>query len=249
MFQSRDLWPILALFLLISGCQQFNEKPRADFSYSPEIGNNLAVYHFDGSLSTDREDSTAYLKYRWDWEGDQTWDTEFSSIPTTSHRFAKGGLHSVCLEVKDSKNNMSHVIKEIKVINIESGTFTDPRDQQNYQWVKMENVDQIWMAENLRWKPEQGSWRTRSWRQNYGRLYNWNTAMKACPPGWHLPADYEWSNLQFRYGMSDNSASGFNEDGEIGLKFKSRTGWRAQCNGTNQYEFTIVPAGYRNYKW
>jgi uncharacterized protein (TIGR02145 family) len=29
----------------------------------------------------------------------------------------------------------------------------------------------------------------------YGRLYNWETAQKVCPYGWHLPEDREWKTL------------------------------------------------------
>lgn len=29
----------------------------------------------------------------------------------------------------------------------------------------------------------------------YGRLYTWEAAKKACPPGWRLPTDEEWKNL------------------------------------------------------
>ncbi len=29
----------------------------------------------------------------------------------------------------------------------------------------------------------------------YGVLYNWAAAVEACPPGWHLPSDEEWTQL------------------------------------------------------
>jgi uncharacterized protein (TIGR02145 family) len=29
----------------------------------------------------------------------------------------------------------------------------------------------------------------------YGVLYNWPAALAACPPGWHLPSDEEWTEL------------------------------------------------------
>ncbi len=31
--------------------------------------------------------------------------------------------------------------------------------------------------------------------QNYGALYNWPAALQACPPGWHLPTDQEWTQM------------------------------------------------------
>ncbi|MDD4178128.1 MAG: FISUMP domain-containing protein, partial [Bacteroidales bacterium] len=31
--------------------------------------------------------------------------------------------------------------------------------------------------------------------QTYGVLYNWPAALTACPQGWHLPSDNEWTIL------------------------------------------------------
>ena len=31
--------------------------------------------------------------------------------------------------------------------------------------------------------------------EKYGRLYDWNAAISACPTGWHLPSDAEWVTL------------------------------------------------------
>jgi uncharacterized protein (TIGR02145 family) len=30
---------------------------------------------------------------------------------------------------------------------------------------------------------------------NYGALYNWPASLNACPEGWHLPTDAEWTIL------------------------------------------------------
>lgn len=32
--------------------------------------------------------------------------------------------------------------------------------------------------------------------EGYGRLYNWPSALRAYPRGWHLPTDAEWSSLE-----------------------------------------------------
>jgi len=60
---------------------------------------------------------------------------------------------------------------------------------------------QTWMAENLRVARDPEGNPVQCWcydndEQNcnkYGRLYTWEAAIKACPKGWHLPSDEEWS--------------------------------------------------------
>ncbi|MBQ3833035.1 MAG: hypothetical protein II815_07655, partial [Bacteroidales bacterium] len=44
----------------------------------------------------------------------------------------------------------------------------------------------------------------------YGVLYNWKAALTACPTGWHLPSDAEWSQLEVY--LQNN---GYNFDGYI----------------------------------
>lgn len=53
--------------------------------------------------------------------------------------------------------------------------------------------NKVWMVENLKVKAE-GS-RCEGDSNKFGCQYNWNSAMKACPEGWHLPAMSEFQSL------------------------------------------------------
>jgi len=135
------------------------------------------------------------------------------------------------------------------------GTFTDTRDGQTYKTV---NIDgQTWMAENLNYKPPKGkSWRYyhddtsycnehgRSGCNKYGRLYDWNTAKKVCPAGYHLPSRQEWNNLGRAVGGKREQVGGVNYLG-AGKKLKAKSGWDVS-NGTDNYGFSALPGGWRH---
>lgn len=120
------------------------------------------------------------------------------------------------------------------------GSFTDPRDGQVYKTVKIGN--QVWLAENLRYKCK-GAYAFENNEANvekYGRLYTWEAAKKCAPPGWHLPSEEEWNNLQ---GYVEANANA-----EAGTALKSRTGWKKEDGipqGTDELGFCALPAGFR----
>ncbi|MBN2699163.1 MAG: T9SS type A sorting domain-containing protein [Bacteroidales bacterium] len=160
----------------------------------------------------------------------------------------------------------------------ESITFIDPRDDNEYNWVKI--GEQTWMAENLAYLPSvspssgnsytdpyyyvygyQGTDVTEAKAttnyQTYGVLYNWPATKNACPAGWHLPSDAEWTELE-NYLI----ANGYNYDGtttdnkiakamatDYGWNFSSNTGaagnidYPAKRNATG---FSALPGGYRH---
>ncbi|MCL2220649.1 MAG: fibrobacter succinogenes major paralogous domain-containing protein, partial [Chitinispirillia bacterium] len=98
--------------------------------------------------------------------------------------------------------------------------------------------NQTWMAENLNYKTDKSVCydNEESNCQKYGRLYDWNTAMKACPAGWHLPSDKEWTALTDFVGGREVA----------GTKLKSKTGWPGKPKAaTDDYGFSALPGGSR----
>ncbi|GBU22883.1 hypothetical protein R80B4_02796 [Fibrobacteres bacterium R8-0-B4] len=127
------------------------------------------------------------------------------------------------------------------------GTLYDKRDGKSYKTAQIGG--QVWMAQNLNYKT--GDSRcyndNPSYCDKYGRLYGWNTAKTACPAGWHLPSNEEWSIL----------ANAARDDADtyppkIGDALKAEEGWYSdddyddeECDGTDYYGFAALPGGGR----
>jgi uncharacterized protein (TIGR02145 family) len=139
------------------------------------------------------------------------------------------------------------------------GTFTDSRDGSVYARIKIGT--QWWMAENLAWLPSVNSSQDYSettpyyyvysfdgtlsealanpMYNTYGVLYNYPAAVNACPPGWHLPSDDEWTTM-----VNTLIAGGYNFDGsltgnKLAKAMASVSGWDesfiAGSPGNNDY--------------
>ena len=86
----------------------------------------------------------------------------------------------------------------------EYDTFVDTRDSTEYRIVKI--GEQWWFAENLNFDMPDGSICYDEESTNcdtYGRLYTWESAIDACPAGWHLPKEDEWKILINYLGGED----------------------------------------------
>jgi len=121
--------------------------------------------------------------------------------------------------------------------NIENPTaLYDSRDGKTYKTVKIGT--QTWMAENLNYATN-NSWcynNMSSHCATYGRLYTWDAARSACPNGWHLPSDAEWTQLINYLGGEDVA----------GDKLKSNTQWNSLNEDvTNSSGFSALPGGGR----
>ncbi|MCX6244876.1 MAG: hypothetical protein NTU98_09245 [Bacteroidetes bacterium] len=131
----------------------------------------------------------------------------------------------------------------------ETGIFKDSRDGKVYKTVKI--GDQTWMAENLAFKSTGACWAYDDNQSNvktYGYLYDYETANKICPKGWHLPGNEEWKQL-FEYIGGNHLEEG--KTGKIAvagrkLKESGTTHWEAPNDGVdNSSGFTALPGGMK----
>ena len=115
------------------------------------------------------------------------------------------------------------------ILSIGNG-FTDERDGNTYCIITIGN--QVWMGENLRYLPSVNRGTDESWSESryyvydyqgtnvdeakdtynyaeYGVLYNFIAAQTACPAGWHLPSDSEWTELEIYLENNGHNFDGY----------------------------------------
>ena len=122
-----------------------------------------------------------------------------------------------------------------------SESFTDSRDGQSYDVVKIGNLS--WMAENLNYATEMSVCPDGDSRncKRLGRLYTWVDAKTVCPEGWRLPTSADFAQI-LAQSLDGNPGAVSNE---AGAKLKSREGWFKKGNGSDDFGFNALPAGYR----
>jgi uncharacterized protein (TIGR02145 family) len=125
-------------------------------------------------------------------------------------------------------------------------TFQDTRD--GHVYTTLTRGAQCWMKQNLNYAT--GSSVCYSGNQsncdNYGRLYDWNTANTACPTNWHLPTDAQWCTLLTGIdGTVNCSATGMTGTNAGGnMKETGTTYWAAPNTGaTNSSGFSARGGG------
>lgn len=145
------------------------------------------------------------------------------------------------------KSFLSLIFSLTIIYTIQAQTVTDI-DGNTYPTVVIGN--QTWMAKNLAvTKSADGTALTGCYPylgiedsvKTFGRMYEWETARIACPAGWHLPSDEEWTVLVDFLGGPMVAGGKIKEAGFAH--------WKEPNKGAdNKSGFTALPAGYRGPK-
>lgn len=203
----------------------------------------------------------------WLWEfGDGTQSTE----QNPSKKYNTVGTFTVTLNTTNSFGLSTKTLNNLIIVT--NPGFTGQFGTLDYAGKTYKTIiiaGKEWMAENLAYLPsvsspsdgsqtapfyyvygysgtDVASAKATANYTNYGVLYNLPAAKVACPPGWHLPTDDEWKQLEIALGMTkaQSDADGWRGTDE-GMKMKSISGWNLNGDGTNTSGFSALPAGSR----
>ncbi len=93
-----------------------NTPPTPAFTWDPVPLDTISRVNFDASASKDGEDALQELMFRWDWQNDGQFDTDWSSSPLASHLFSMPGQKSILLEVQDSRGMKARATNTFSII-------------------------------------------------------------------------------------------------------------------------------------
>lgn len=118
--------------------------------------------------------------------------------------------------------------------------FTDKRDGNIYTTIRIGNV--TWMSENLKFVSKTGAYYFDNDQDNlpaYGVLYEWKSALNACPQGWRLPSGSDFQNLMNHFDQDTAWAKISSDNASFGI----------QLGGMQDYEGTFSEMDESGYYW
>ena len=230
---------ISILCVLLSNCGKELLPPTINLIIFPLVGDTTTLFELNASDSHDDRSYDIALQYRWDFDHDLVWDTEYSTDKIEFRKFEQPGQYIIAVEVRDldgltsiSRDTLSSFGR-----NHDFGLMTDPRDDQAYKTVKLDG--RWWMAENLRYGQNISQVTEQTNNQVVERyeisdtlykgytnsFYSWYEAMNwdpmntqgICPDGWHIPTGFEWRSLYSTFPVI------------YSVQYYGKAGWSGFC--------------------
>ncbi len=110
---------ILFMYLLIGSCTKDSQnlQPTASFTVTPPYTVVDTTVIFDASESSDDFTSFDNLEFRWDFNNDGMWETEWIADPIVSRKYQQIGYYTIGLQVRDQSGNTGWVSRNLTVVD------------------------------------------------------------------------------------------------------------------------------------
>ena len=95
--------------------EQGYSAPHVELTIEPPIGHYRTEFTFDASQTFDDEDPFESLEFRWDFENDGVWDTDWGHEPMVSHRYPSAGDYTVRVSVVDPTRRTASLTSAVEV--------------------------------------------------------------------------------------------------------------------------------------
>ncbi len=226
-----------------------NKPPQPGINLSTPFGNITTQFYIDAWASRDDRTPPSEMLIRWDFEGDGTWDTDWSYDKFLFHQYTTPGDYKLTLQARDVGGEMGKTSRLIKVSEHpnQTGYIIDKRNGKYYGTVKI--GEQWWMSDNLDYRTnpkmdipllqqcwqssEDGCDRYGSLYQGIRSIYFTRAGKQICPDGWRIPTRDDWEVLQKKV-----PATGGKESMEVG----GSLGFNAQLFGYGNLEWFVDEA-------
>lgn len=94
-----------------------NDPPVAYFKASAVTAPQNSIIRFDTSLSSDSQYPRSQLQYRFDWDGDGLFDTNFEKKTTWNHLFREPGYYTVMMETSDPEGLTARAELDLAILD------------------------------------------------------------------------------------------------------------------------------------
>jgi len=104
-----------------------NRPPVPGFKIGTRLGNLTTQFYLDAWPTSDIDDLPTAIKVQWDFDGDESWDTEFSLEKYYYHRYNSPGTYKIILEAMDTPINPDQLPWIMSSIIFVPGKLPEPK--------------------------------------------------------------------------------------------------------------------------
>ena len=236
---------------LLAGCEKQTEKwPLPLFAKLPTdlhltcyTGNNTI---FDARYSEELQTPFEELTFRWDFNGDGSWDLPFSTNPIGIYRYGKPGYYWVTLQVKNQHNQTA---SSKQIIQVQDSAYFEYETIYVDDELKIPAVDFFdysndslsilrWAVNNMHKSMDGIGCAYNNDATNidkHGLLYTWHDVM-AITRNQLIPSLESWKNIIHLGGGKELAYLTLGENGPtmIDITFSGRKATNGQFTGLNE---------------
>lgn len=109
---------VISILVSYNSCTKTSttlKPPTVLFTVSPVNGSTSTEFVFDATETVDSQGNNTNLTYKWDFENDGFWDTDWQTAKTQTHQYEADGYYTIGLLVEDSYGTTAWASRNLTV--------------------------------------------------------------------------------------------------------------------------------------